>query len=62
MTLKAGQTHVQKYMKPLLDRIQRGEIDPSFIITHRMSLEQAPRGYQLFKNKEDGCIKIVLKP
>jgi len=62
ITLKTGQTHVQKYMKPLLERIQKGEIDPSYIITHRMPLEQAPHGDDIFLNKQDECIKIVLKP
>ncbi|MEX5218839.1 MAG: glutathione-dependent formaldehyde dehydrogenase [Nitrospira sp.] len=62
LTLKMGQTHMQKYMKPLLDRIQKHEIDPSFIITHRLQLDDAPRGYELFKHKQDGCIKIVLQP
>lgn len=62
LTLKMGQTHVQKYLRPLLDRIQNGDIDPSFIITHRLSLDEAPEGYSKFKNKEDNCIKIVLKP
>jgi threonine dehydrogenase-like Zn-dependent dehydrogenase len=62
VTIKTGQTHVQRYLAPLLERVQKGEIDPSFVITHQMKLEDAPRGYELFKNKEDGCIKIVLKP
>jgi threonine dehydrogenase-like Zn-dependent dehydrogenase len=62
LTLKTGQTHVQRYMKPLLDRIEKGEIDPSFVITHRMSLNEAPEGYDMFTNKQDDCIKIVLKP
>ncbi|HEX2056572.1 MAG TPA: zinc-dependent alcohol dehydrogenase [Nitrospiraceae bacterium] len=62
LTLKMGQTHMQKYMKPLLDRIQRHEIDPSFIVTHRLRLEDAPLGYEMFKHKYDGCIKVVLKP
>ncbi len=62
LTLKMGQTHVQKYMRPLLDRIERGEIDPSFIITHHLNLEEAPRGYEIFKHKQDHCLKIVLKP
>jgi threonine dehydrogenase-like Zn-dependent dehydrogenase len=60
LTIKSGQTHVQRYMKPLLERIERGEIDPSFVITHRMKLEDAPQGYDLFLNKADGCEKIVL--
>ncbi len=62
LTIKSGQCHVQRYMRPLLERIQRGEIDPSFVITHRLPLEQAPLGYDLFKNKEDECVKVVLKP
>jgi threonine dehydrogenase-like Zn-dependent dehydrogenase len=49
-------------MKPLLDRILEGEIDPSFIITHRIPLSDAPRGYDLFKRKQDDCLKVVLKP
>ncbi|HKY07120.1 MAG TPA: zinc-dependent alcohol dehydrogenase [Candidatus Binatia bacterium] len=62
LTLKTGQTHVQRYMKPLLDRIEKGEIDPSFVITHRMPLEDAPEGYDIFLNKEEECIKVVLQP
>jgi threonine dehydrogenase-like Zn-dependent dehydrogenase len=62
LTIKTGQTHVQRYMRPLLERIQKGEIDPSFVITHRMRLEEAPAGYELFKNKQEDCIKVVLKP
>jgi threonine dehydrogenase-like Zn-dependent dehydrogenase len=61
LTLKSGQCHVHRYMRPLLDRIQRGEIDPSFVITHRLPLEQAPEGYDMFLNKEDECLKVVLK-
>jgi threonine dehydrogenase-like Zn-dependent dehydrogenase len=61
LTIKSGQAHVQRYMKPLLERIQNGDIDPSFVITHRMSLDEAPRGYEIFKNKEDDCVKVVLK-
>ncbi len=60
LTIRSGQCHVQRYMKPLLARIERGEIDPSFVITHRMRLEDAPEGYELFMNKVDGCEKIVL--
>jgi len=62
LTIKTGQTHMQRYMRPLLERVQKGEIDPSFVITHRLQLEDAPQGYDLFKNKEDECIKVVLKP
>lgn len=62
LTFKMGQTHVHRYLQPLLERIQNGEIDPSFVITHKMSLEDAPKGYEIFKNKKDNCIKVVLKP
>ena len=62
LTIKTGQTHVQRYFQPLLDRIKNGEIDPSFVVTHRMKLEDAPDSFDLFVNKEDDCIKIVLKP
>jgi threonine dehydrogenase-like Zn-dependent dehydrogenase len=62
LTLKTGQTHMQKYMPILLDRIQNGDIDPSFIVTHKVSLQDAPTMYQTFKHKMDGCIKVVLKP
>jgi threonine dehydrogenase-like Zn-dependent dehydrogenase len=49
-------------MRPLLQRIERGEIDPSYVITHRMKLDQAPQGYDMFVNKEDECMKVVLTP
>ena len=62
LTIKTGQCHVQRYMRPLLEMIQDGEIDPSFVITHPMRLEDAPEGYQIFSDKQDDCIKIVLKP
>jgi threonine dehydrogenase-like Zn-dependent dehydrogenase len=62
ITIRTGQCHVHRYLRPLLERIQRGEIDPSFVITHRMKLDDAPEGYSKFLNKEDGCIKVVLKP
>ncbi len=62
LTIKTGQTHVQRYMKPLLERVERGEIDPSFVITHTLPLEDAPRGYAMFCDKEDDCLKVVLKP
>jgi threonine dehydrogenase-like Zn-dependent dehydrogenase len=61
LTIRSGQCHVHRYMRPLLDRVERGEIDPSFVITHRMSLEQAPEGFDLFNNKEDECLKVVMK-
>jgi len=60
LTLRAGQTHVQAYLRPLLERIANGDIDPSFIVTHRLSLEEAPEAYRTFQQKEDGCIKVVL--
>ena len=62
LTLKMGQTHVQKYMHQLLERIQREEIDPSFIITHRVTLNDAPEMYRTFRDKEDACIKVVMRP
>jgi threonine dehydrogenase-like Zn-dependent dehydrogenase len=62
LTIKSGQAHVQRYMRPLLERIERGEIDPSFVITHRLPLDEAPRGYQLFNDKQEECVKVVLKP
>jgi threonine dehydrogenase-like Zn-dependent dehydrogenase len=62
LTLRMGQTNMPKYMKPLLERIQAGEIDPSFVITHRLKLDDAPTAYKSFRDKEDGCIKVVLKP
>jgi threonine dehydrogenase-like Zn-dependent dehydrogenase len=60
LTIRSGQCHVHRYLKPLLERIQNGEIDPSFVITHRLPLDQAPKGYDMFLNKEDGCEKVVL--
>jgi threonine dehydrogenase-like Zn-dependent dehydrogenase len=57
-----GQTNMHKYMPQLLQRIERGEINPSFIITHRVTLDQAPEMYKTFREKEDGCIKVVMKP
>jgi threonine dehydrogenase-like Zn-dependent dehydrogenase len=62
LTIKTGQTHVQRYLRPLLERIVKGEIDPGFVITHRMKLDDAPQGYEIFRNKEHECIKVVLKP
>ncbi|HJV51490.1 MAG TPA: zinc-dependent alcohol dehydrogenase [Noviherbaspirillum sp.] len=62
LTIKTGQTHVQRYMKPLLERIEEGAIDPTFIITHRLPLHDAAYGYDIFCNKQNDCIKVVLKP
>jgi len=62
LTFKMGQTHMMRYMQPLLERIQKGELDPSFVITHRLPLDQAAEAYKTFRDKADGCIKVVLKP
>ncbi len=62
LTFRMGQTHVQKYMQRLLEHIVKGDIDPSFVITHRLKLEDGPHAYDIFKNKEERCIKVVLKP
>lgn len=61
LTMKMGQTHTQKYMKPLLDRILKGEIDPSFVISHRIKITDGPEAYKNFNDKKDEFIKIVLK-
>ena len=61
LTIKTGQCHVHRYMKPLLEHIQNGDIDPSFVISHKMSLEDAPVGYDIFNRKEDDCLKVVLQ-
>ena len=61
LTVKSGQCHVQRYMRPLLERIQSGDLDPSFVVTHRLPLSEAARGYDMFLNREDGCEKVVLK-
>jgi threonine dehydrogenase-like Zn-dependent dehydrogenase len=62
LTVKTGQTHVQRYLRPLLDLVEQGRIDPSFIVSHHMSLEDAPEGFAMFRDKQDECTKIVLKP
>jgi threonine dehydrogenase-like Zn-dependent dehydrogenase len=62
LTVRTGQCHVQRYMKPLLDRIRNGDIDPSFVISHTMDLDDAPAGFKMFRDKQDECNKIVLKP
>lgn len=62
LTMKTGQTHMQRYLRPLLKKIEAGEIDPSFVITHRVKLADAPAAYKTFRDKKDGCIKVVLKP
>ncbi len=62
LTIKTGQTHVQRYLEPLLQKIEAGAIDPSFVITHRLKLADAPDAYKTFRDKEDGCIKVVMTP
>jgi threonine dehydrogenase-like Zn-dependent dehydrogenase len=62
LRVRSGQTHVQRYMKPLLERIERGDIDPSFVVSHRLKLDDAPLAYEVFRSKADGCIKVVMSP
>ena len=62
LTWKMGQTHMQKYMPALLKRIEQGEIDPAAIITHRLTLDEAPKGYEMFQKKQENCIKVVMTP
>jgi len=62
LTLRSGQTHVQRYMRPLLERIAQKELDPSFLITHRLRLSEAPQAYKMFRDKQDNCVKVVLRP
>jgi threonine dehydrogenase-like Zn-dependent dehydrogenase len=62
LTWRMGQTHVNRWTDDLLRRIGEGQIDPSFVITHTVPIEQGPEMYQTFRDKQDGCIKVVLKP
>ena len=62
LTFKMGQTHVHRYLPTLMDHIENGRIDPTFLITHRLPLEEAPEAYKIFKEKRDNCVKVVLKP
>lgn len=62
LTIKTGQTHVHRYLDQLLERIQEGELDPRFLITHRMRLDDAPRAYELFNARQKGCVKVVMQP
>jgi threonine dehydrogenase-like Zn-dependent dehydrogenase len=62
LTIKTGQTHMQRYMRPLLERIQKGEIDSTFVITHRLKLDDAPEAFRTFRDKQDECIKVVMRP
>jgi threonine dehydrogenase-like Zn-dependent dehydrogenase len=62
LTIRTGQCHVQRYMQPLLEHIRNGDIDPTFVISHRLPLSEAPDGFEMFKHKRDECNKVVLKP
>jgi threonine dehydrogenase-like Zn-dependent dehydrogenase len=62
LTMKTGQTHMHRYMKPLLAKIEDGEIDPSFVVTHKVKLGDAPKMYETFRDKKDGCVKVVIQP
>jgi threonine dehydrogenase-like Zn-dependent dehydrogenase len=62
LTMKTGQTHMMRFMKPLLDHIEKGDIDPSFVISHRVPIQQAPQMYKVFRDKQDDCTKVVLDP
>lgn len=62
LTMKTGQTHVQRYLEPLMNLIVEGKIDPSFLITHRIGLEEGPEAYKTFRDKQDGCVKVVIRP
>src|SRR4051812_26883108 len=62
LTMKSGQCHVHKYLKPLYEHIRNGDIDPSFVVTHRLPLGEASNAYETFKHKQDECVKVVLKP
>ena len=62
LTIKSGQTHVHKYLPALLRHIENGDIDPSFVVTHTTSIDDAPEMYKTFRDKKDRCIKVVLKP
>lgn len=62
LTVRTGQTHTHRYMPKLLEKVIAGEIDPSFIITHRATLEDGPELYRKFRDKADGCIKVVMRP
>jgi threonine dehydrogenase-like Zn-dependent dehydrogenase len=62
LTIKSGQTHVQRYLRPLLELVEEGAIDPSFVVTHRLTLDEAPHAYDMFLRKHDGCVKVVMDP
>jgi threonine dehydrogenase-like Zn-dependent dehydrogenase len=62
LSIKSGQCHVHRYLKPLYEHVKKGHIDPSFVVTHKLGLDDAPNGFETFKHKEDECVKVVLKP
>ena len=62
LQLRAGQAHVHRYLKPLYEHIRKGDIDPSFVVTHQLDLDDAPNAYETFKHKQDDCVKVILKP
>jgi len=62
LTFRMGQTHVPNYLQPLMERIERGEIDPSFVITHRIGIDEVPQAYRTFRDQVNGCIKVVIRP
>jgi threonine dehydrogenase-like Zn-dependent dehydrogenase len=62
LTVRTAQQHGQKYLPRLLEHVAKGELDPSFLATHRFPLEDAPRGYEMFKKKQDGCVRAVFLP
>lgn len=62
LTFRSGQTHMMRYMKPLLDRIERGEINPEFVVSHRWPIDDAPQAYRMFRDKQDHCTKVILDP
>jgi threonine dehydrogenase-like Zn-dependent dehydrogenase len=62
LTMRTARCQVQKYLRPLYEHVKNGDIDPSFVITHRLPLGEAPNGYETFKHKQDECVKVVLKP
>jgi threonine dehydrogenase-like Zn-dependent dehydrogenase len=62
LTLKTGQTHMMRYMRPLLERIESGEVHPEFVVSHRLPIDEAPHAYKMFRDKEDHCTKVVLDP
>jgi len=61
LTIKSGQCHVHRYMKPLLKHIENGDIDPTFVVSHHMNLDDTPKGYDMFMTKQDEVMKIVLR-